>query len=522
MPEIKPSPGPAHPEQATTAAARPDAAIADNFRRAIAHHQRGQLAQAQTLYREILGEARDHFDALHMLGVIEYQRGRHVAAIELFTQALATAPDNFSAHVNKGNALHALGRGTEALASYDHALRLGPDYATAHYNKGILLQDLERLDEALASYERALHLEPDHVDARVRHGTILRKLNRPADALASIDRVLLIDPDHTDALVNRGITLRMLNRSDEALTSYDRALRLKPDHVGALVNRGKALQTLTRHAEALASLDHALELKPGLPDALRSRGDVLLDLNRPADAAAAYRQALGKDRNPEQIKYLTYALAALGTGSQPGAAPPQFITNMFDQYAERFDQHLVGTLNYQAPTLLSGLIMRFCTGRDLDILDLGCGTGLLGPLLKPLARTITGVDLSPGMLEKARLRGVYDELIHSELTAFLQTRSGSFDLAVATDVFIYIGDLSAVFAGVRSALRNGGWFGFSIEANEGEDFVLRPTRRYAQSVAYIEKLASRHGFVITHLEPRAIRLEKGVGMPGCLALLRCR
>ena len=88
MPEIKPLPGPAHPEQATRAAARPGAAIADNFRRAIAHHQRGQLAQAETLYRETLAQARDHFDALHMLGVIEYQRGRHVAASEIFTQAL--------------------------------------------------------------------------------------------------------------------------------------------------------------------------------------------------------------------------------------------------------------------------------------------------------------------------------------------------------------------------------------------------------------------------------------------------
>ena len=125
------------------------------------------------------------------------------------------------------------------------------------------------------------------------------------------------------------------------------------------------------------------------------------------------------------------------------------------------------------------------------------------------------------MLDTARRRQIFDYLFHSELTAFLQTRSKSFDLVVATDVFIYIGDLALVFAGVREALRDGGWFGFSIETSDTDDFVLRPTRRYAHSVAYLQKLASDHRFVMTSIEPGVIRQEQGLDVNGYHALMRC-
>lgn len=346
---------------------------------------------------------------------------------------------------------------------------------------------------------------------------MLHELKQPLDALASYENALRVQPDHVEALVNQGIALRNLSRPADALASYDRALRLKPNHVDALVNRGNALRDMNRAGDALASYDRALQIRPDHADALYSRGNSLLDLGQQEEAVAAYRRALKYGAHAEAIRF---ALAALGADSIPDAAPAQFIAGLFDDYADRFDQHLISTLKYQTPDLLSEQIVRFCTARNLDILDAGCGTGLLGPLLRPLARTLTGVDLSSNMLEKARQRQVYDDLIHAELTTFLQTKKGAFDLAVAADVFVYIGDLTGVFAGVREALTQGGWFAFSIEANEGEDFVLRPTRRYAHSVGYLAKLADNHGFGITSIEPRVIRQEKGVPVNGYHALMR--
>jgi predicted TPR repeat methyltransferase len=156
----------------------------------------------------------------------------------------------------------------------------------------------------------------------------------------------------------------------------------------------------------------------------------------------------------------------------------------------------------------------------MDVLDLGCGTGLCGPLLKPLARTLTGVDLSPNMLEMARKRGIYDQLVCSDLTTFLEPQTACFDLVVATDVFIYVGALEAVFEATRAAVRPGSLFAFSFESSENEDLVLRPTRRYAHSVAYIERLAGDHGFEILSLEPSVIREEGGQDQNGYLAVLR--
>jgi predicted TPR repeat methyltransferase len=153
--------------------------------------------------------------------------------------------------------------------------------------------------------------------------------------------------------------------------------------------------------------------------------------------------------------------------------------------------------------------------------DLGCGTGLFGPQLRPLARALTGIDLSPNMLKKAEQRRLYDRLICGDIAEFLETQSDAFDLVVAADVFVYIGDLARVFRGVRGALRDAGLFGFSVEATDEGDFILRTTLRYAHSVAYLEKLARDHRFILEKVEARVIRQENEVDVNGYLAVMRC-
>jgi len=183
--------------------------------------------------------------------------------------------------------------------------------------------------------------------------------------------------------------------------------------------------------------------------------------------------------------------------------------------------NLVSGLKYQTPALLFDAIAPFVPAGKLDILDLGCGTGLFGPQLRPLARTLTGIDLSSNMLKKAEQRQLYDQLICGDIAEFLEAQSQAFDLAVAADVFVYIGDLSRVFRGVRGALRDGGLFGFSVESTDEADFVLRTTLRYAHSVPYLEKLARDHRFVLERVEARVIRQEHEVDVNGYLAVMRC-
>ena len=265
------------------------------LQRALVLHQRGQLVEAEVMYRNILKVAADHFDARHLLGAVRYQQGRHAEALELITVAIETIPNAPNAIValnNQGMVLKELKRYAEALASYDKALAIKPDYVDALNNRGNALRALKRHEEALASYDKALAIKPDYVDALNNRGNALRALKRHEEALASYDQALAIKPDYADALNNLGNTLSALKRHEEALASYDRVLAIKPDYADALNNRGNALQILKRHEEALASYDKALSIKPDYADAFNNRGNALKELKRFDEALASYDKAI--------------------------------------------------------------------------------------------------------------------------------------------------------------------------------------------------------------------------------------
>jgi predicted TPR repeat methyltransferase len=281
----------------------------------------------------------------------------------------------------------------------------------------------------------------------------------------------------------------------------------------AQVVRGHELFQAGRFDEALAAYDKARNLA----EAWFGRARTLKHLQRRDEAVSAYHQALARGGDAEVIQF---SLASLGAGPVPAAAPRRLIRTVYDQHSVHYDGHMIGTLKYRIPKILSEALARHVTSRALDVLDLGCGTGLMGARLRPLARTVTGVDLSPKMLDIARGRQIYDHLVCAELIEFLRTQDREFDLAVAADVLVYFGDLADVFHEVRAALRAGGLFGFSIEASEGDEFVLRPNLRYVHSRAHIRRCAQDHGFVLLGMEPGVLRQEGGRDAAGYLAVLR--
>ncbi|MGH8849657.1 MAG: tetratricopeptide repeat protein [Casimicrobiaceae bacterium] len=264
------------------------------LREAIALQQRGQLAQAEALYREILVRTPAHFDALHLMGVLQYQQGRFQAAAALIQRAIAQDPRHPAAYSNLGAVLQKLGRFDEALACYDRALLLKPGYAEAVVNRGNAFQDMKRYEDALASYDRALALNPGYAEALFNRGNTLQDLGRHEEALASFDRAIVLRPDYAEAHLRRGDALQDLERHEEALACYDRALSLRPEYAKALNNRGAALRELRRLDGALSSLDQALALDPHYPEVLNNRGATLQALLRPEDALACYDRALAQ------------------------------------------------------------------------------------------------------------------------------------------------------------------------------------------------------------------------------------
>ena len=271
-----PKTGDARPQAQYPAAA----SLQDRFMQGVALHQQLKLADAERIYIEVLQHQPNHFDALHLLGVIAIQTKRTVRGTELITKAIGLNAKVAAAHSNLGNALRDLKRAEDALASYDRAIALKPDSAETYYNRGLALQDLKRPEDALASYDKAIALKPDFADAYNNRGLALRDLKRPEDVLASYDKVIALNPDYAEAHNNRGIALRDLKRPEDALANHDRAIALKPDYAEAHYNRALALQDLNCIEDALASYDKAIALKPDYADAFVSQSLFFLMMGR--------------------------------------------------------------------------------------------------------------------------------------------------------------------------------------------------------------------------------------------------
>jgi tetratricopeptide (TPR) repeat protein len=254
--------------------------VQSSFNRGLALHQQGKLEQSERLFEEVLQRQPNHFEALHLLGVIALQTRRTERGVELISKAIGLNANVATARNNLGNALMDLRRPEEALASYDKAIALRPDFAEAYVNRGNALRTLKRHTEALASYDKAIALKPDYAKAYNNHGNILRDLNRPTEALASYDKAIALKPDYVEAYSNRGAALRDLKRPIDALASCDKAIALRPNYARAHNNRGAALMDLKRPKEALASYDKAIALKPDYAKAHLNQGLCLLLMGR--------------------------------------------------------------------------------------------------------------------------------------------------------------------------------------------------------------------------------------------------
>ena len=255
---------------------------------AVALHRQGRLRQAEKLYARVLKAAPDHFDALHLLGLVKAQGGQIGEAYRLMSAALkinSQAPD---AWMNLANVLHALKRDAEALDCLDKALALRPDDADALHNRGNALLALSRPQDALACFERVLARNPRHAEALLNRGSAFANLGRGEQALADFDAALALMPGHAGALYNRGNALADLGRYQEAIAAFDRALAAAPNHAPAWNNRGRALQALNRHADAVGSFDKAIALQKDYADAHFNRALSLLTLGELSAGFAQY------------------------------------------------------------------------------------------------------------------------------------------------------------------------------------------------------------------------------------------
>jgi predicted TPR repeat methyltransferase len=378
-----------------------------------------------------------------------------------------------------------------------------------------------RLLEAESGYRRVLQVSPANPDALNFLGMLRCQAGDPAAAADLLQRSVQSEPGNPHAWLNLGNVLVVLGKPEEARTAFTRATELAPELAMAWFNLGVCLGRCKRPLEAAAALHRALKLEPGHIPAYESLALVLHRLGNYAEAAEVYREWLAHDPgNPMAL----HMLAATSGAGAPSRAADGYVRQLFDDFAATFDENLE-SLQYRAPQLVVERLAREVSGAAaLDILDAGCGTGLCGPLLRPLVRRLVGIDLSAGMVEKARARGGYDELAVAELCAFMGSRPGSFDAVVSADTLVYFGALEEPLRAARSCLRRGGALAFTLESREAAPgdppHRLETHGRYSHCEEYVRQVAEAAGFGQVSCERGVLRRERGSEVMGLIVLAR--
>lgn len=450
----------------------------------------GRFAEGEARAREILAHQPKNAGGQYLLGLSALMQERHGDALAYFDGALRTDRVNPQLHFMAALCQGSLGRADEAIASYRRALQYQPEFIEARANLGYLLEHAGRLEDAAESYRRALALDPNEWMTLNRLGYCERLLGRAEQSIEVLRRATALRPGSAATHNEIALSLLQLERTEEAIASLRAAVAAEPGFAEGWANLAKLLYV--RHLEAVQEGERAGAAPPD-----------------PAPVVECFDRLLEFDPANAEFKYLRDSIA----GARVDRPPDRYIESFFDRFAPRFDTRVVEELRYAAPAVAERILQPRLGGRSgLRVVDLGCGTGLSGGFLRPHAGSLVGVDLSAAMLERAQARGIYDELVREEIGDYL-ARGGAerFDVAIALDVFIYVGDLERVMGAVATALAPGGIFAFSIEelAAAAGDFALLPAGRYAHAPGYVTAAAERAGLRIAGSDAFDIRHEAG-------------
>jgi predicted TPR repeat methyltransferase len=418
--------------------------------------------------------------------------------------------------------LHRRGHINEAEELYRRVLEVHPEQPDALGFLGMVSMHRGRIDEAIELIARALAIEPGNADRYNNLGNVLLAAERVDDAADAYRKAIELAPLHANAHNNLGIIYRAQRRYDEATRAYARAIEIDGGHVEAYNNYGNLLSVQGRMREAINAYSKALTLSPRDTNARKYLAVAHAALGELDKAAAIYREWLEQQPDHAGAQHL---LAACSGENVPERAADAYIETTFDSFSRSFDAHLA-KLEYRAPELIAGALaaVRPLAEKRLVVLDAGCGTGLCGPLIAPYAVRLDGVDLSSGMLEKARARSVYDELLKAELTSHLHSVHETYDLVVSADTLVYFGVLDDVLPAASQALRPGGLLIFTVEhadeADAPQGHRLNPHGRYSHTRDYLERTLGSAGFNEVSIGTGVLRQERGEAVAGLVVTAR--
>lgn len=435
-----------------------------------------------------------------------------------------TSPEaaTVTALLQRGMSAHQAGDFQAALEAYRSVLEADPRNADALHLAGLLHAQHGSTEMAQQLIEAALELLPDEPLYNNNLGNLHVECGRAELALASFERAHAAAPERPDICNNLAVMLSRAGRADEAERLFNQVIAVAPGFDDARQNLANHLLRRGQVQQAVQTCIDGLLIAPRNRHLRRILGAAYISVDMQAEAEALYRAWLADEPDSAEANF---KLAALTQSDVPQRAPDRFVTAIFDTFAHSFDAKLA-QLGYRAPELVAEAVARHANApaAALDVCDAGCGTGLCGPLLKPWARWLAGVDLSEGMLLKAQRRGVYDDLTVAELVAYLQARPAAFDLIVSADTLCYFGALHDFAAAAHAALRAGGLLVFTVEAHADEPvepgFRLHGHGRYSHRPSYVAGALAAAGLELLEQQAVVLRMEAGQPVAGRLVTAR--
>ena len=463
-----------------------------------------------------------------LLGTARGMQGDAAGAEQALREALRFDPSSPQILMNLGRAVHEQGRLEEAAKILQEVLAIAPAHGRARTALIDILIRMNRLVEAEANCDVLITSSGDErvvASACVLLARVRKERGDTAAAIRACDRAIQVDRGFAPAYLNKGILLRAVGDDRSALECFETGCRMAPENDRLWYMRGLTAISLRQLEAAAESLQTAFGLNPADVAIGSQLASVYRHLRRLPESVEISRKILAVDPDNARARFYVQAFDEVQGKLVAQRIPPDVAEATYadKDVGRHFEASLKGGLEYRAPEVLEGAVREVCGGHpgSLDILEIGCGTGLCGSRVADLARRLVGTDLSASMLDVAREKDAYTDLYVADLVDVLSDASNDYDLVIAMDVLCYFGDLTDIFSKCRNALRPDGVFAFSVEKPDGDEpWVLHPYGHFVHSLGHIRSVAKQTGFEESFVREMVLRREALEPRVGYVCLYR--
>ncbi len=475
-------------------AIHPEAAILNNL--ANAYKQNNQPALAIDYYLQAIELNPEYAQAHNNVANVYALQNQYNEALRHYIKATHAAPDFIQAHFNLGLLLLKSNQLEAAKTQFNNVLSLNPDAMDAWFYLGIIHLDAQSLEAAEQAFKQVLTFNEEHVQALVNLGVIALKNKQDQTAIDYFTKALALDNDELDARNNLAATFMHHDRFENALMHYDVLLQTEPNNEEYLYNSGVAQMALGHLNEAILLFEQLIGHNPAHAPALNNLAAVHIKLDNRDKAKGYLEQTLVINPDDKISQHLLHAIC----GVKESVSVPEYAKNLFNNYALYYDQHMQGTLNYSIPGHISRTLQQLSITCVEKTLDLGCGTGLSGAVVREYSKQLTGVDIAEKMIANAQKKGIYDTLTQQDIIDFLQHSTQAYDLIIAADVLPYLGDLEQLIVLISQHLSPNAYFIATCEVNKEDPWQLQYSARFSHNPHYIATLAAQNNLSVIRQE----------------------